>query len=101
MEGWVLLIFLAILYGIFVFIFWIVNNSKKAKKYDELMLKLNSLDRREDELRKNEAEFQEEEDKWEEKIKFDIKAIKTLAKEKSKGFPWLAKAYADYFYLND
>ncbi len=28
-------------------------------------------------------------------------AIPQLAKEKSQGFPWLAKAYADYFYLQD
>lgn len=28
-------------------------------------------------------------------------AIKTLAEEKTKGFPWLAKAYADYLSLQD
>jgi hypothetical protein len=28
-------------------------------------------------------------------------AIPQLAKEKSQGFPWLAKAYADFFYLQD
>lgn len=27
--------------------------------------------------------------------------ITELAKQKSQGFPWLAQAYADYFYLND
>jgi len=29
----------------------------------------------------------------------DRKAIEIIAKEKSKGFPWLARAYADYFHL--
>jgi len=31
----------------------------------------------------------------------DRKAIKHLAEEKSQGFPWLAKAYADYFHLQN
>jgi len=35
----------------------------------------------------------------EKKIKADREAIETLVREKSKGFPWLAKAFADYFYL--
>lgn len=38
---------------------------------------------------------------WEKKVQMDIQAINTLAKEKSQGFPWLAQAYADYFYLKD
>lgn len=29
------------------------------------------------------------------------KAIEILSKEKSQGFPWLAKAFADYFYLQN
>ena len=31
----------------------------------------------------------------EKKIKADREAIETLVREKSKGFPWLAKAFAD------
>jgi len=31
----------------------------------------------------------------------DRKAIDILASEKSKGFPWLAQAYGDYFHLRD
>lgn len=36
---------------------------------------------------------------WEEKVKSDKNNIEVLTKEKSKGFPWLADAYAEYFYL--
>jgi hypothetical protein len=35
------------------------------------------------------------------KIDEDRKAIHSLAEEKSQGFPWLAKAYADYFNLRN
>lgn len=34
-------------------------------------------------------------------IEDDREAVRTLAKEKSIGFPWLAQAYADYFELRD
>jgi len=37
--------------------------------------------------------------KWKEKNKFYRDNLEILAKEKSKGFPWLADAYAEYFYL--
>jgi len=40
-------------------------------------------------------------DKDKEQLARDKDAISQLAKEKSQGFPWLAKAYADYFYLQD
>lgn len=38
-------------------------------------------------------------EKIEDMLQKNREAIDVLAKEKSQGFPWLAKAYADYFYL--
>lgn len=53
-------------------------------------------------IRKKQKEIEETERKLE-AIKTqneqDRQAIRIIAEEKSQGFPWLAKAYADYFYL--
>ena len=46
-----------------------------------------------------EEKTEREQLKWKEKIKSDRDNLEILAKEKSKGFPWLADAYAEYFYL--
>lgn len=35
------------------------------------------------------------------KNEHDREAIRIIAEEKSQGFSWLAKAYADYFYLQN
>lgn len=35
------------------------------------------------------------------KCKLEKKHLEELAKQKSQGFPWLAEAYAEYFYLTD
>ncbi len=35
------------------------------------------------------------------RVKRDREALDIIAKEKSQGFPWLAEAYSDYFYLQD
>lgn len=42
-------------------------------------------------------------EKVREKVKSEKwkKEIEIIAREKSKGFPWLAEAYADYFYLKE
>ncbi len=63
------------------FINWIITNWNKARKYEKLL--------------------QSKEEEWKKKVESDIKAINVLAEEKSKGFPWLAEAYADYFHLQD
>lgn len=91
MEFWLIIIAIGVT-G--YFISWILNNWSKAKKYTELKPRLDNLDRLETELRNKQVD-------WEEKVQADIKAIDTLAKEKSEGFPWLAEAYADYFHLQD
>ncbi|MBC7258941.1 MAG: restriction endonuclease [Chloroflexi bacterium] len=76
------------------FLNWAFSNSRKAKQYDELKPRLDKLDAAESDLRNRQAE-------WEKKVQRDMEAINTLAKQKSEGFPWLAQAYADYFYLQD
>jgi hypothetical protein len=38
---------------------------------------------------------------WKENLSDQISQIQTIATEKSIGFPWLAKAYSDFFYLHD
>jgi len=55
-------------------------------------------------IRKKEREISEVRKKLEAMRKQnqqDREAIKIIAEEKSQGFPWLAKAYADYSYLRD
>lgn len=89
--------FLGIIIAIFFlvgFFKWIGELSDRAKRYDELKPQL-------DNLNKEKAEFISRKKAWENKVKRDKEAIEQLSKEKSKGFPWLAKAYADYFYLED
>lgn len=38
---------------------------------------------------------------WKENLMQQVAHIQTIASDKSVGFPWLAKAYADFFYLQD
>ena len=55
-------------------------------------------------IRKKEREIEEAKEKIEAirtRDEQDREAIKIIAEEKSQGFPWLAKAYADYFHLRD
>lgn len=77
-EVWLIIIGIGIILS---FIGWLSNVWSKAKKYDELKPRLDKLDNYKREL----------EDK--------NKAIEILIKEKSSGFPWLAKAFADFYYL--
>ena len=89
MEYWLIIIGIII---IIYFFSWVFNNWNKAKKYDELKPRLDNLDVAESDLQNRQMQ-------WEKKVQFDIEAINTLAKEKSQGFPWLAKAFADYYYF--
>jgi hypothetical protein len=106
-EVWQIIIGIGIIIS---FISWIFNISNKAKKYDELKPRLDKLDNYKHELEvknaeliKRQAEWEKkvefEKSKWEKKIESDKKAIEVLTKERSSGFPWLAEAFADYFYL--
>src|SRR4030042_4476455 len=91
MEGW--LIFIAVIVGIW-FISWINSRlsgiQKQAKKYVELKPKLDSIETYRVELETREA-----------RLKGRSTSIEILLKEKTQGFPWLAKAYVDYINLQD
>ena len=102
MGGW--LIFFGII-GAIWFISWLNNRltdlRDKAKKYVDLKPKLDNLDIYSRELDVKKAEHQKKEVEWEKKVQSDTKALEALVKEKSEGFPWLAKAYAEYLHLQD
>ncbi len=89
---WILIV-IGVLVAIGV-ISWIADNVKKAQLYEELKPRLDELDHRE-------ARFRQEQTNWTKKVQEDRQAIEVLTKEKSLGFPWLAQAYAEYFYLQD
>lgn len=91
---------------------WIASIWAKARSYNAMRKKIESLDSDrkslEDEKRFLELErkkFQDErlqiEVEWNKKIKFETEAVQTLARQKSMGFPWLASAYAEFFALED
>jgi hypothetical protein len=63
---------------------------EEAKKKIEIMKIEIETDREESEKKIEAMKVQ---------IKEDKEAIEMISKEKSKGFPWLAQAYADYFHL--
>jgi len=90
---WIFLAILGILF-FFGFIDWVLELNKKAKEYDQVKPRLDKLDDEEEKLKIDKI-------KWKTELAKRKKAIEQIAKEKSKGFPWLAKAYADYFYLVD
>jgi hypothetical protein len=128
--GIIIFILWIILINVFEDYFWLITASaigiyfiykiiqifsefiRKARKYDAYCSEIASLSKSKEkfEEEKNKFEIYKEaeraiikknKDKFEEYKKEEIKNIKQLAKEKSKGFPWLAKAYGDYFYLQD
>jgi len=72
------------------------NNIKESRKifYESIKADKEVLEKEWVRLRKDKEVFAKQKEE-------DLKAINQLAKEKSLGFPWLAKAYADYFYLRD
>jgi DUF2075 family protein len=91
MEAWQVLAAAGVL---ILFISWVYGNAKKAKLYDQLGPRVANLDAAE-------AQFQREKSEWAQKKNQEQEALHTLAGEKSQGFPWLAEAYADYFYLDE
>ena len=80
-----------------------LDNLDKYRR--ELQLKESELENREvrlsRELKSTESQLEKRQIEWDKKVQSEIETIKTLAKEKSQGFPWLAKAYDDYFRLQD
>lgn len=100
---WIIIIIgVAVIWGI---ISWIVETISNSKKYLELKPKLdnleNSIKEHESKVDKDREEWKRRVEKWNEKVKKDKQEIHKIAKQKSMGFPWLAEAYADYFALKD
>lgn len=98
------LIFIGVIAAIGL-IAWLLNRLSdlrgKAKKYIELKPRLDNLDKYKRELELKESALKCRQTDWETEVQSDIRAIKTLAEEKTEGFPWLAQAYADYAHLKD
>ena len=84
---------------IIVFICDAARLYSKSKKYDELKPRLDKLDSYQRELFCEKEKFEHRVIAKEKEFKEDKEAIENIWKEKCKGFPWLAEAYADYFYL--
>lgn len=59
------------------------------------------LQKIERDIAQNKQKLDSERKFFEQLKKKDLEAVKQLAKEKSLGFPWLAKAFSDYFYLRN
>ena len=94
--GW--LVVIGVIAGI-AFLSWVFGNWSKAKNYDKLKTRINDIEARESEFKKQKIEWERKLQQQIEAIRYDAQTVDTLAKEKSQGFPWLAKAYSDYFYL--
>ncbi len=71
-----------------------VSLVRQARAYRELRPEL-------DGLQAFRADLERRENSLEQKTAYDKSVVEYLATEKSKGFPWLAKAYADFFQLGD
>lgn len=95
--GWIILVAC----GVINTIFDTHNLQIKAKEYDKLKPRLDKLDKYKNELEVKNVELIKRQSEWENKKEYEKKAIEILSKEKSSGFPWLAKAYADFFYLQE
>lgn len=63
---------------------------ERQKKLEELEIEKKAIKERTKELKEVEKELKER-----------GKAIEIICKEKGEGFPWLANAFADFFYLED
>lgn len=77
-----------------VLIYLVIITFINGVRYQKIKPRIEKID-------KEEKELEEEKEKWKQELEKQKKEIIHIAKEKSKGFPWLAKAYADYFYLKD
>lgn len=102
------LIFWGIIIGLSLLISlisWFNNIWKKSKEYDKVSYRIKSLESNEAELNRRQAEWvkkvQSDKVSWEKQMQSDKEAIDILVKQKSLGFPWLAKAISDYYELVD
>jgi len=73
------------------------NQSEWEKRAEKEQIDLQrKIEKQKKEIR---DKFNKEMAEWKEKVESDKNNLEILAKEKSKGFPWLSDAYAEYFYL--
>ena len=70
----------------------------KKRELEELLNLLNQEKTRFEEYSKNEKNDIAKKIAWDEKL---FLGVKQMAKERQIGFPWLAKAYVDFFKLQD
>lgn len=102
MEIILVLIGLAIIWGV---ISWFIKIISNSNNFLELKPQLDSLEEARKahafKVEKDEDELSRKIKNWEEKVINDKKEIIKISKQKSMGFPWLAEAYADYFALKD
>ena len=102
MEWILIIIGLAVIWGV---ISWFIKTISNSKKYLEIKPQLDSLEEskkaHESKVEKDKDELNRRIKKWDEKVINDKQEIIKIAKQKSMGFPWLAEAYADYFALKD
>ncbi|WP_026736037.1 hypothetical protein [Fischerella sp. PCC 9605] len=102
MELVIILLGIAVIIGV---VSWVVDKANKAQLYTKLKPRLDQLDQREARFSHEQAEWgrqvQQQQAEWARKVQEDKQAIETLAREKSLGFPWLAQAYTDFYYLQD
>lgn len=94
------LIFIGIIVVIW-FISWVGGLYKKSSDYDKLKPQINDLEKNKINFETKLKDFETEKQKWNIERQKQINEIEELTKEKSSGFPWLAEAYAEYFYLKN
>jgi hypothetical protein len=95
-----LLIIFGIIFGVVV-IGWIASLHRRAQQYEELKPRLDRLDSDERALAVARQAFDSEKTRTLQDIDRLKASIHTIADEKSRGFPWLAEAYADFFHLEE
>jgi len=104
--GWALAVFGPI---VFIALFsWLSEIWKRAKQYDEKKSESESLVRlvsqlkyEKEAIRRDKEHLASQFAKEKETLKKESEALETLFKEKTKGFPWLADARAEYQSLQD
>jgi hypothetical protein len=82
----IILAFIALAVAFWAF-FWVSDNVRRAHLYDTYKPRIDTFD--------NDKKV------WAKKVETEKVELEILAKEKSKGFPWLANAYAEYHHLKD
>lgn len=111
-SGWWILLAIA---GFWVSIFlWVWLGGKlselrnQAKKYAEakpILDNIDSINRKQIQDQRNlefkKDDWEKEKHRWEEWLKYEKSVIEYLPQEKTKGFPWLATAYDNYYKMRD